>query len=495
MARWWGIVALAAILAVPTAISPTSVLADATYLAGLATIVGALWWGRAHLPPSDRRPWTAFAIAATCWLAGDTIQRVLGWFGRQPGGPSYPDLFWLGSYPLLILAVLRITRRRGLPVKLHRDLVLDVLVVTCAAFVAAWHVLIAPALIDGGAPVTVLTGMAYPTGDVAIFALAVTLAMLPGGRSVPAALLIACLGLTLPIDVLQAILPSAVGDRLDSVLVVVNALLGAAAVHPARASLTRRQRLPAWHPMHRWRILLLGLSLLTVSVVAALPGHELVRVLPTVAASVIISSTVVLRFYRAVQEREAAEAAVTHQAHHDQLTGAANRVLLMHRLVAAVRADAGAEPALLVLIDLDGFKVVNDTWGHPAGDLVLRAVADRLRELVRAGDTVARVGGDEFVGLCRRVPPGGGEALAARMADALRKPVDVGPARATVGASIGLVTVDTRARSTGPDSATAADELLRRADAAMYAAKRGGGGFRRASDHRPTLVPAPVESA
>jgi len=475
MARWWLLLALCVLLAVPTAIDPTSLVGDVTYLLGLGAIVAAIWWGRAQLPPSTRRPWTPFAFAATFWLAGDTLQRVLGWLGRFPDGPSWPDVFWLGSYPLLILAVHRIIRARGVVGKLARDIVLDTIVITSAAFVAAWHVLIAPELLAGGPPAQVITGMAYPTGDIAVFALAVTLALLPAARSVPTGLIIACLGLTLPIDFLQAVVPSPVADRLDSVLLVVNALLGAAAVHPDRVRLTERRALPAQHGMHRWRIVLLGCSLATVSFVAALPGHELVRVVPSVLASVVISSTVVLRFYRAVEEREAAEAAMTHQAQHDQLTGAANRTLLMDRLVAAVRAG----PAVLVFIDLDGFKIVNDTHGHLAGDTVLRTVADRLRGLVRAGDTVARVGGDEFVVLCRRVAPDGGPALADRMREVLLLPVAIDGGFASVGASVGLVVLD----GTLPpvrDDLMLADELLRRADSAMYEAKRTGGGVRSA---------------
>ncbi len=473
MARWWLLLALCALLAVPTAVDPTGAIADVTYLLGLGTIVAALWWGRAQLPPTIRRPWTPFALAATGWLTGDTIQRIMAWRGQFPDGPSWPDVFWLGSYPLLILAVHRVIRGRGLAGKLARDILLDTIVITSAAFVAAWHVLIAPELLAGGPAAQVITGMAYPTGDIAVFALAVTLAMLPAARSVPAGLLISCLGLTLPIDFLQAVVPQAVADRLDSVLLVVNALLGAAALHPDRARLTQPRALPARHGMHRWRIVLLGCSLATVSFVAALPGHELVRVLPSVLASVVISSTVVLRFYRAVEEREAAEAAMTHLAQHDQLTGAANRTLLMDRLVAAVRAG----PAVLVFIDLDGFKIVNDTWGHLAGDTVLRTVAERLDGLVRGVDTVARVGGDEFVVLCRRVAPDGAQPLADRMRAALLSPVRIDGGWASVGASIGFVVVDGTLPS-ARDDLTLADELLRRADSAMYEAKRTGGGVR-----------------
>lgn len=488
MARWQLVVALCALLAVPTALAPASRLADVTYLAGLVLIVAALWWGTSRLPRPDRTPWLLLSSAASCWLVGDIVQRVMDAAGYQPHGASLPDVFWLASYPLLIAAVSRIIRMRGVPAKLLSDIRLDVFVVTIAAFVAAWHLLIAPSL-DGSSFVETLTGMAYPVGDVAVFALALTLAMIPGGRATPAWLLIACLGLTLPVDFLQGVVPESTGDRLDSALLVVNALLGAAALHPARAAVTRGRALGARHPMHRWRIVLLGFSLCAVSVISTFHDPDPIRVLPSVVASVLISSTVVLRFYRAVEEREAAERAVTHQATHDQLTGAANRALLMNRLVAAVRGDAAhGGSSVLIFIDLDGFKKVNDTWGHPAGDEVLRAVTHRLRSLVRPEDTVARMGGDEFVVLCRRMDGGLGSSVAARMRAALLAPVEIGPADAHVGASVGVVTLDARMLGDGRDSFSVADDLLRRADAAMYEAKRTGGGVRSADPVAP--IPA-----
>ncbi|HVU92497.1 MAG TPA: GGDEF domain-containing protein, partial [Jatrophihabitans sp.] len=297
-------------------------------------------------------------------------------------------------------------------------------------------------------------------------------------RNTPTVLLMACTGLTLPIDFLETLVPATASDRMDAVLLVVNALLAAAALHPRAGKLTQHRRVRSGHSMYRWRILLLGVSLATVSVVSALPGHDLLRVVPSVVASVAISSTVVLRFYRAVEERELAEAALVHQASHDQLTGAANRTLLMERLVAAVRGEGRhGGSSVLIFLDLDGFKRVNDTWGHPAGDAVLRTVTARLAAQVRPGDTVARVGGDEFVVLCRRMAGTPGRSLAERLALAVQQPVDLGPAAVSVGASIGVTVVDGAALAGGPeDDFLLADELLRRADAAMYEAKRAGGG-------------------
>ena len=157
-------------------------------------------------------------------------------------------------------------------------------------------------------------------------------------------------------------------------------------------------------------------------------------------------------------------AEVTHRAFHDGLTGLPNRSLLMERLD---RAAGDGAPAALVLLDLNGFKRVNDTLGHQAGDDLLDQVADRLRGIVRDADTVARLGGDEFAILVA------GEAAVARTiaAQAFERlgepfPIDGRPVR--VGASVGIALY--------PEHAADPCTLLRYADAAMYEAKRRGTG-------------------
>lgn len=155
------------------------------------------------------------------------------------------------------------------------------------------------------------------------------------------------------------------------------------------------------------------------------------------------------------------------EASQDNLTGLANRRALAQRfqLVSALSDRDTAQYALL-LIDLDGFKDVNDTAGHDAGDSVLKALAQRLQALVRAGDTLARIGGDEFVVLMAQVT-GDREArnFAARLAEAVQQPVAVGERSYSLGASIGVAI-----SKPGTDSLS---QLMRRADLAMYRAKRG----------------------
>jgi diguanylate cyclase (GGDEF)-like protein len=172
-----------------------------------------------------------------------------------------------------------------------------------------------------------------------------------------------------------------------------------------------------------------------------------------------------------VMEKRAAEHALVHQAHHDLLTGLPNRSLLLERLGEALRDSAGSLAVLLV--DLDGFKHVNDTLGHPVGDELLREAASRLVGCVREGDTAARLGGDEFAVLTVATPAPGTDldepalAVGRRIVEALGRPFRLAGLDVRVSASIGIT------RHTGTESA---DDLLRDADIAMYAAKNTGKG-------------------
>ena len=170
---------------------------------------------------------------------------------------------------------------------------------------------------------------------------------------------------------------------------------------------------------------------------------------------------------RLEEELAAQRAKLAHQALHDPLTGLPNRLLLYDRLEHALRAMGryGGAVALL-FVDLDGFKGVNDRSGHEAGDRLLVAVAERLTHAVRPSDTPARMGGDEFIVLCDRLPDAvEAERVADRILAALRKPFVLGAERITLSASVGVAVAR---------AGEAPDQIVGRADAAMYAAKRHG---------------------
>lgn len=171
---------------------------------------------------------------------------------------------------------------------------------------------------------------------------------------------------------------------------------------------------------------------------------------------------------RDVSEQEAAIRRVDHLARHDALTDLANRTLFRERLIQGLAAiREGGDSFSLFCLDLDRFKAVNDGLGHQAGDAVLRSVAERLRKLVRDEDTVARVGGDEFVIIRIHTERADDDALLAqRLITAIRAPIDLDGESAIVGTSVGI----TRAPREGGDP----DTLYRQADLALHKAKAAG---------------------
>jgi diguanylate cyclase (GGDEF)-like protein/PAS domain S-box-containing protein len=171
---------------------------------------------------------------------------------------------------------------------------------------------------------------------------------------------------------------------------------------------------------------------------------------------------------RDVTERIELEEQLTHQAFHDNLTGLANRALFRDRLDQALARAARSDRLLAVLlVDLDGFKQVNDSLGHDAGDQLLQEVAQRFRSVVRPSDTVARFGGDEFALLLEDISEHEAVGFAQRFLDRLGAPVTIARREVVLGASVGVVLRSGTGRS---------EELIRDADVAMYAAKDAGRG-------------------
>jgi diguanylate cyclase len=170
---------------------------------------------------------------------------------------------------------------------------------------------------------------------------------------------------------------------------------------------------------------------------------------------------------RGAEQAERERDALHSLAHTDALTGLLNRRGLQHALESSLAQTAGAPMSALFLLDLDGFKPVNDTHGHDAGDELLACVARRLQSQVRSTDLVARLGGDEFVVVARGLQTDAeAERVGAKLLAAFGEPFHIGNARCTVGATIGY--------ALAPHDGRDAGSLLKRADAAMYAGKQAG---------------------
>jgi diguanylate cyclase (GGDEF)-like protein len=172
--------------------------------------------------------------------------------------------------------------------------------------------------------------------------------------------------------------------------------------------------------------------------------------------------------YRRVQRREReAQKRIEHLAHFDMVTGLPNRALLADRLAQeTARARRDNLGFAVLLFDLDGFKAVNDTWGHAAGDRVLALVGERVRKCVRASDTVGRLGGDEFLAILPGTSLEGTIGVAEKLRDSLREPYSLDGATAHLSTSVGV--------SMFPDHGIDPEQLQRAADAALYRAKREG---------------------
>lgn len=168
-----------------------------------------------------------------------------------------------------------------------------------------------------------------------------------------------------------------------------------------------------------------------------------------------------------ITERKALEAQLVHRSLHDPLTGLPNRSLFQDRLWHALeRGQRDGTPTCVLIMDLDGFKAINDELGHPMGDQVLVAFADRLRSVLRASDTAARLGGDEFSIVCENTDRPDAEVLASRLRAAVTAALELDGQEVSIGISIGI--------GSAPGGEVPADvheRVIRSADDAMYADK------------------------
>lgn len=170
-----------------------------------------------------------------------------------------------------------------------------------------------------------------------------------------------------------------------------------------------------------------------------------------------------------ITERKRAEKTIMHLAYHDALTGLPNRMLFNDRLaVALTQAERNQTRLALMLLDLDHFKEVNDTFGHNVGDELLRRTGERIRELLRRADTVARIGGDEFMLLLPEITRAEDTSeIAEKVLSVVCRPIRLDGKAMNVSASVGTAVY--------PDDAGNAESLMRNVDQAMYRAKENGG--------------------
>jgi diguanylate cyclase (GGDEF)-like protein len=422
----------------------------------MATVLGL----RAATSSSDRPAWMAVTAAAASWMAGTVLESTIGHADGPAVGPA--DALWLAFYPCAYLAV--VLRARTTVTRMARSVRVDGLVAVLSVGAVGWLLAIDPILASDRLTHTeTAVNTAYIAGDLGIMGLTVGVLALHGWRAGRGwALLAAGLAIFAAGDslyLLTLVHGSYVnGTPLDVLWGVGLTLIALSAWQPAPVPRTGAPSAGVLAPPFAFAIAALG-----VLVYAGLSSAPAVAVVLAAGAALASMGRTALTF---ADVRRLAE--VRRQATTDDLTGLPNRRHLDRSLRERLELarERGSSVALL-LIDLDGFKELNDTLGHRAGDLVLEQVGPRLRAVLRAGDELARLGGDEFAVVLPHADDA--EAVGRRMRQALEAGLTVDGIDLRIGASIGIALF--------PEHGDDAETLLQRADVAMYQAKAARSGY------------------
>jgi diguanylate cyclase (GGDEF)-like protein len=456
------------------------VIAAASFAAVALAAVGAMLAAPRLHRATPHHPWYLLGAAGATFLVGALLRP---WSVERVGWQALlGDAFTVPGYLLMALSLAGLLLTRG---SVQRHAIIDGLIICVGAGLATTLLLAMPAAsIDGRPPiVSVLAGL-YPLFDVVLVLLLFSLAFTTTGRR-PAYLLLLCgILLLLAGDLAYAIIGvrgHLTGGRIIDVPFLLSCTaIGAAALHPSVADLTRATSMP----VQTWslrRLMVIVPAMLVPFVLIPLIAHGHAEHVVLAAGGTAMVALLVARAVAAVRDYAEAQLKSEHQATHDPLTGLPNRLMLareISRLLSTAPASkpASSEPAVWVLfLDLDGFKLVNDSWGHEAGDHLLVEVARRLRDTVPEPAMVARVGGDEFV-VARLGTRQETVTLVERIMERLSAPVQVSSAEVVITPSIGVVGTTAGMAPVPAVAAVTAEALMRDADTAMYRAKSDGRG-------------------
>lgn len=439
-----------------------------TYVfSGLPILAAAVCLMRARTAGPERTSWALIGIGMLLWAAGSIYWSAFLKQLEEPPYPSLADALYLGFYPACYVALMLLagSRVRGISASVWMDGLIAMLAVS-----AVGTAFVVPSLVTdtSGDTAVVATNLAYPLGDLLLIALVAggfALTCWRPGRAW--ALIGGGLVLFAVADSIYLYLVAhgtfVEGTWLDAIWPAGMVLLAIAAWQP--------EPRPTTHRAESWPVLAIPLPLvLTLASVGVLVYGNVAQI--NLVALALASATVVAALLRlALSFREIRALPESgRQAATDDLTGLPNRRYFYERIHEELAtAEAGGAPLTLLVADLDGFKELNDTLGHQAGDVLLQQIGPRILDGLRAKDTLARLGGDEFGVLLPGCDSDAAVAIVERIRAILDKPFTIHGLNLHVEASIGVAAF--------PQHADGVDSLVRRADVAMYQAKEARTGW------------------
>jgi diguanylate cyclase (GGDEF)-like protein len=426
-------------------------------------------WGLRHHRPVPSWPWWSMAASGLVWTAAGVAREATNATGNLSSSRSLlPDLFALPGYALFgvgLYGLLRSRRSTG-----DRGALLDGIMLGAGALLIVNELIIAPTLGIRNTWVMARIAVAiYPAVSMCLLVVAARLAFAAGVRSPAFRLVLIGTASLLVGDVVFAL--GEVGrlhvsqNVLEAPYLLVPACVGTAVMHPSIRYLARASRRRV--VLGRGRLLAVAGALLAP--IAVIATHDVSRSRAvTTGLCLVLAVTAIVRLGAAMREQAESEARLSHQATHDDLTGLPSRQLVVeHTDDMLSRSLSSGQTVAVMFIDLDQFKLVNDSMGHAVGDQLLMVAAQRIVSCVRVDDVVARISGDEFIVVTVGLDSAGASALADRIRRVLDDVFYLDAGEVFISASIGVTIA-------GIADIGHASTLIQEADTAMYRSKDAG---------------------
>ena len=431
----------------------------------VATPVAILYGVRRH-QPAGRRGWLLLAGGQVVIAVAEISSAVAEYFGDGFQEPALSDVLYLGAYPILLAALLTFVRRRT--PQWDTASAVDAAIIAVGAGLATWVFVVQPIASGvGGSTAAKVVQSGYPILDLLLLIVTVRMVLGAGIRTVSFVLLVASIVLLLAADTGYAVLSLLQVDQFVSPLDVLwmgsYVLMGTAALHPSMRRVDERSAVAA-PDATLGRLAVLAVAVLTAPAIQLVQHQRGADVHVT-----LVASCCAVMFLLVMARMAGMVAAQRNAAITDALTGLKTRRYFEQSLATELqRAIRNGQSVGLLIVDVDHFKRVNDTHGHPGGDRVLIEIARRLTIAARPGTVVARYGGEEFVVLLPQTSPAQLAATAEHIRQTIANtPVAVRPdTLLSITASVGA--------SSFPEHADTASTLVQSADHALYAAKEAG---------------------